>query len=282
MRDRMALEILSYGFMQNAFMGGFMIAIMCALTGTFLVLRRLSLLSDGLGHVAFGGIALGLLLKIDPIISALALTTAASVWVKKIMESARIYGDAATALVLSFGVGLAVVIIGYVKGFNVDLFSYLFGSILAISESDLLVIAAITIATIAFIAIFYRRLVFMTFNEDLAKTSGVDTDFITTVFALLVGMTVVIAIKAVGILLISALLVIPVISALQVAGSFRSTMALSCAISIFAVMAGTLLSFYANLPAGGTIVMVLCAVFSASVLFGRHLRGAAIFASKTG
>ena len=268
----MAFDILNYGFMQRALLSGILISIICSLVGLFLVLRRLSLLGDGLAHVAFGGIALGLLLKIPPLLSALLFTSAASVGVQKLVKKSKIYGGSATALVLSLGVGVGIIIIGIVKGFNIDLFSYLFGSILAISNLDILIIAAVFIFVVCFVAVYYHRLILMTFNEDIARIRGIRIDFINTLFAILSAMTIVITIRAVGILLISSLLVIPAITAIQLSKSFSQTMMLSILISLFSVVSGIFISFYLNLPTGGAIVLLLCSMFLLALGFN-NIRG---------
>ncbi len=257
----MALEILQYGFMQKALIAGILISIVCSLIGLFLVLRKLSLLSDGLAHTAFGGLAIGLLLGINPIIAALFFTVISAVFLQKLIKKTEIYGDAATALVLSFGLGIAVIIIGIAKGFTVDLFSYLFGSILAVSALDLYIIGGVFLITISFIASCYKQLSFISFNEDLATVSGLPVNRINTLFSILVGMVVVISMRAVGILLVSAMIVIPTISALQLSRSFKSTLAYSLGISIFSVIAGIFLSYYLNLPTGGAIVMLMFVIF---------------------
>lgn len=257
----MVLEILRYGFMQRALISGILIAATCSLIGVFLVLRRLSLLGDGLAHVAFGGIAIGLLLKIPPLVSSLIFTSVGSLGVQRLISKTKVYGESATALVLSIGVGIGVVIIGAVRGFNVDLFSYLFGSILTISNFDFMVISFVFLLVIGFIALFYKSLILVTFNEDIARISGLNINFMNSVFAVISALTIVITIRAVGVLLISALLVIPAITALQISKSFRGTLILSMLLSIFSVLAGIVSSFYLNLPTGGMIVLFTCSLF---------------------
>lgn len=257
----MVLEILQYGFMQRALISGVLIAAICSAIGVFLVLRRLSLLGDGLAHVAFGGIAVGLLLKIPPLISALFFTAIGSLGVNKLMSKSKVYGESATALVLSLGVGVGIVIIGIVKGFNTDLFSYLFGSILATSNLDLIIISIVCIVVAVFMAVYYKSLVLMTFNEDIARISGVKIDLINNILAVISAMAIVITIRAVGILLISALLVIPAITALQFSKSFKRTLINAMLLSIFCVISGIFISFYLNLPTGGTIVVFICSLF---------------------
>ena len=266
----MILEILNHGFMQRALISGIIISVICPLMGVFLVLRRLSLLGDGLAHVAFGGIAVGFLLKIPPLLSALFFTSIGSLGVQRLMSRSKVYGESATALILSLGIGVGVLVIGIVKGFNADLFSYLFGSILAISNFDLMVIATVFLLVAAFILLFYKNLVLMTFNEDIARISGVKIELMSGIFAVLAAMTIVITMRVVGLLLISALLVIPAITALQLSKSFRGTLMLAMLSSLFSVISGIFFSFYLNLPAGGTIVIISCTLFFAA-LVGKRL-----------
>lgn len=263
----MVLEILKHGFMQRALVSGIIISVICSLMGVFLVLRRLSLLGDGLAHVAFGGIAIGFLLKIPPLLSALFFTAIGSLGVQRLMSKSKVYGESATALILSFGVGVGILVIGIVKGFNADLFSYLFGSILAISNFDLAVITTVFVLVAVFMRLFYKSLVLMTFNEDIARISGVKIELISGIFAVLAAMTIVITIRAVGILLISALLVIPTITALQLSKSFKGTLMIAMLSSLLSVISGIFVSFYLELPAGGAIVMMLCALFLGALIW---------------
>src|SRR4030095_10557292 len=147
------MDIFAYEFMQRALLGGVLIALICSLLGVYLVLKRLSLLGDGLAHAAFAGVATGLLLHIYPLSAALIVTSIGALGVQKLIRMTKIYGDAATAVVLSLGMGIAVIIIGVVHGFSVDLFSYLFGSILAVNNTDLAVIAGVFVIVMVFIAV---------------------------------------------------------------------------------------------------------------------------------
>ncbi len=258
----MFIEFFQYGFAQNAVLGGVLIALVSAIMGTFLVLKRLSMIGDALAHVAFGGIALGLLLGVNPILSALVATVLGSLWVQRLVERTKVYAEAAMALILSIGIGLAVVIIGVVNGFNVNLFSYLFGSILTVSGQDIALIGVLAALVLGFIWMFYRQLMFVIFNEEVARISGVNVGLLNTVLSILTAITVVISIRAVGIMLISALLVVPAITALQWADSFRKTLLIAIGVSLFSVLAGILLAFQFNLPVGGVIVLLLAALFA--------------------
>ena len=169
--------------------------------------------------------------------------------------------------------GIAVLAIGIAKGFNVDLFSYLFGSILAVNNTDLIIIMIVFVIVLGFISAFYRKLVFISFNEDIARTSGIDVESIDKVFVIITAMTVVVAIRAVGILLVSALLVMPVVIAFQIAGSFRKTMAAAIAVSVFSVTLGIFASFYLDLPPGGTIVMLMFLMFLGALGYKKIAKG---------
>ncbi len=260
------IEALSYVFIQKALLAGVLISLSCATIGLFLILRRLSLLGDGLAHVAFAGVAVSLLTGLEPFWSALAFASAGALGIQQLVERTKVYGDAATAVILSAGIGIAAVLIGLAKGFNVNLFSYLFGSILAISDTEMWTIGILSLAVLAYVAWNYKKLVLATFNEELAKVSGVNLTFLNTTFAVMTAITVVVGIRAVGILLVSALLVLPGVIALQVARSFRTAILIAVVVSIFAVVSGILLSFYLDLPPGGTIVTTLLAIFLPTVL----------------
>ncbi len=270
----MAADILSYEFMQRALEGGALVAIICASLGVFLVLKRLSLLGDGLAHVAFAGVAVGLLAGIDAVLSALVLTVAGALGVHEMINRTKVYGETATAIVLSVGLGLAVLLIGLAKGFNADLLSYLFGSILALGPLDLAVMGAVLVVSLAYLALFYRRLVFTSFNQEIALTSGVDVQLVDKLLIIIVAMAVVVGMRAVGVLLVSALLVMPASAAFQLAGSFMKTILLSVAIALLCVEGGIIAAFYFDLPPSGAIVMLLFFAFvGAAILKRAHVFG---------
>lgn len=253
-------EILTYGFVLKALLGGILIAISCALIGVFLVLKRLSLFGDGLAHVAFGGVAIGFLLGIDPFISALIFTSFGAIAVQKLLERAKLYGDAATALVLSVGMSVAVLIIGYSKGFNVNLFSFLFGSILTLSNTDLLIVFSIALIVCAYVVMNFKKLLLYAFSSDLfsLSSSSKNTPFF---LSILTAFTVVVSMRAVGILLVSALIVIPALSALTISRSFKSSLLLSVFFGIISVVFGIILSVFFDLPSGALIVLCSFLIF---------------------
>ena len=253
------IDIFSYSFMQRALVSGILVGILCAVLGVFLVLRRLSLIGDGLAHVTFGSVALALALKAQPTyvtLAALPVVLLSSLGILKLTEKARIYGDAAIGIVSAAGIAGGIIIAGASGGFNVELFSYLFGNILAISSSETILAGVLFCVVIAVVTVNYNRLFAITFDEELARSSGIKVERINALLALLTALTVVLAMKLVGILLVSALLIIPPVTALQVARSFRLTIILAALFAVFSVTAGILLSFSLNLPSGGIIVLL--------------------------
>ena len=260
----MITEMLSYGFMQRALIGGSLIAILCSVLGVFLVLRRLSLIGDGLAHVTFGSVALALFFRFHSFYMTLAIipvVLASSLGILKLAQKARIYGDAAIGIVSAVGIATGVLLASVAGGFNVDLFSYLFGNILSISSSELAIAAVLFVIVIAGVAIFYNELFASTFDEELAKSSGLNTDRINEILVLMTALTVVLAMKVVGIMLISALLILPAVSALQLAKGFKAAIVTAAGIGVGTVVAGISLSFMLDLPTGATIVLTNFLVF---------------------
>ena len=194
-----------------------------------------------------------------------------SLGILKLTEKARIYGDAAIGIVSSLGIAGGVVLASAAGGFNVDLFSYLFGNILAVSSTELLIAAVLFAVALAVIALFYNDLFALTFDEELAQSSGIRTERINSVLVLLTALTVVLAMKLVGIMLISALLILPAATALQVARGFRTAIAASAAFAAFSVTSGICCSFLLNLPTGGTIVLISIALFLLTLAIRRTL-----------
>ncbi|MBN1793262.1 metal ABC transporter permease [Candidatus Woesearchaeota archaeon] len=250
------LEILGYSFMQKALLTGVVIAIACSLLGVFLVLRRYSLIGDGLAHISFGGIALGLLFGVAPVLFALAFAALSAIAILKIKEKARIQGDTAIGIVSHAALGLGIFIISIARGFNVDMLSYLFGSILAISTLEVITSVLLAGAVVALIMIFYHDLTFVAFDEDSAKASGIDAGFLNTLLIVLTAVTIVSAMKVTGLLLASSLIVLPAASSLQVAKSFRKALFFSALIAIVSVVAGLALAYHFDFAASGTIVLL--------------------------
>ena len=260
------INFLQYSFIQKAFFAGSFVAIICSALGLFLVLRKMSLIGDGLSHVSFGAIALGLFFGIYPYYIAIPLVMIASIVILKISEKAKIYGDAAIGIVSAIGIAGGVILVSVSKGFNVDLFSYLFGNILAISNGELILLVLLSLIVLATIYFFYWDLFSATFDEEYAKTTGIKINFINTLLTILTSLCVVLSIKIVGIMLVSALLILPSVTALQIAKGFKSVMFSGAIISVISVILGITFSFFLDIPTGATIVMINAIFFGLALL----------------
>lgn len=249
-------HFLDYDFIQRAYFAGSFIAALCAMLGLILVLQKLSLIGDGLSHVSFGAIALGLFFGFYPFYIAIPVVILASFFILKLTQKAKLYGDAAIGIVSSIGVSGGVILASLSKGFNVDLFSYLFGNILAINNQEVWLSIGLSIIVLLVIIFLYNDLFSTTFDEEYAKASGIKTERINLILTFLTAVTVVLAIKVVGIMLISALLILPAVTALQIVKKFKSAMITAVVLSVLSVVIGISISFFADLPAGASIVMI--------------------------
>lgn len=265
------LQFLQYTFIQRALVAGCSIALLCATLGVLLVLRRLSLIGDGLAHVTFGTAALGLLLKVQPVLASVPLVVLASLAILKLTEKARIHGDAAIGMVSALGISMGVLLASLAAGFNVDLFSYLFGNILSITPTEVAMSIALSVIVIATVVWLYRPLLSISFDEEFAKASGINTKTINNIVAVLTGVTVVLAMRLVGIMLASALLILPAVSAFQVARSFRSTIIVAVSVALSSVFLGVFLAFLLNVPTGALIVLLNLCLFGLLFGIGRQL-----------
>ncbi|KKQ68344.1 MAG: ABC transporter [Candidatus Nealsonbacteria bacterium RIFCSPLOWO2_12_FULL_39_31] len=260
------LNFLEYGFIQRAYIAGSFIAVLCAMLGLFLVLRKLSLIGDGLSHASFGAIALGLFFGIYPFYIAIPIVLLSSLLIVWISEKAKIYGDAAIGIVSSVGIAGGVILASVSNGFNVDLFSYLFGNILSISRSEVFFSIALSVLVLLAIWFFYQDLFSVTFDETFAKATGIKTNLVNIILTSLTAITVVLAIKVVGIMLVSALLILPAVSALQISKGFKGALFVSVLFAVISVLIGITASFFLDIPAGATIVIVNFLIFSLSFL----------------
>lgn len=261
----MVFEILEFGFMQRALIAAVAVAITSSVIGLYLVLRRNSLFGDALSHVAFGGIAVGLVVNIYPLWTGIAFSVLGALGITKLRQSANIPADATVAILLSSGLALGILLVSLSGGFTLDLFSFLFGSILLVSVEDTLAILAMAGAILAIIILLYRQLMYVTFDEEQAKVSGLQISKLNYLFVVLASVSVIVSMRLVGILLVSALIVIPNITALLFGKGFKKTALISVGISIFSVVIGITVSYAANLAPAGTIVLVSTAVFLATL-----------------
>src|SRR6266536_2248014 len=255
-------EFLEYGFMHRAFVAGAITALICPAIGVFLVPRRLSLIADSLSHVALAGVALGLLIGVSPVLGALVVTVVGAVGMERLRAQGALGGDAALAVFLSGGFALAVVLISLAGGFNADLFAILFGSILTVSPTDVWLILGLGAVVGVTIGTFYRQLLAITLNEELARTSGVPVAGLNLLLTVLTALTTVVAMRMVGVLLVSAMIVIPTLTGFAIAMALTS------------MTSGLIAAYYLRLAAGGAVVLTALIIFALASLIRRAVAGA--------
>jgi zinc transport system permease protein len=253
--------MLDSEFMRLAFAIGAIVGVLAPAVGFFLVQRGQSLIGDGIGHVAFAGVAAGYLLGLSPVLTALVAAVAGAIAIEWLRSQRRTAGDQALALVFYTGIALGVVLVSAAGALNVNLFAFLFGSILTVTRDDLVLVAVLGTAGLATVALLYRALAAVALDEEGARVAGVPIGLLNLVVAVLAALTVALSMRVVGILLIAALMVLPVIAATRIAWSMRSTILLAMAIGLASVLVGLTVSYYADWPPGGTIVLVAAASF---------------------
>lgn len=255
------IGLFQYQFFIRALVGGALAAVVSSWVGLFLILRKESMLVDGVAHTAFGGVALGLLIGIDPMIGALAISIVAVFGITYMKRKGLAQSDSAIAVMMAMGFSFGIIIIYLANGFNTDLFNYLFGSILAIDQGDVMVLIALALIIIGFMVFFYKEMLAVTFDEDGAKLQGIPVNKLTMVFNLLVALTIALSIKVIGIILVVALMVLPGLTALQLKRSFKTTLIASTVFGTVAAILGIMLSTLFDLPAGGVIVFTAAGLF---------------------
>ena len=250
------IEALNYGFIQRALLAGTLIGVSCAVLGVFLVLRKLSLIGEGLAHFSLAPIGLSLMLGIYPLYLAIPLAVLASFWILQLARHGKVYGDAAIGLVSALGVAIGITMASMGPGFNVDLFSYLFGDILAVGSGEAWASAILSILVLTLVYLNYNELFAITFDEEFAGVLGLNTERANHILVVLTSFTVILGIKVVGTMLVSSLIIFPAVTALQVSRSFKIVIILAITIALSSVVFGIFLAFIFNLPAGAAIVLV--------------------------
>ena len=260
------LEMLEYEFMQNAFVISILISLVCPMIGMFLVLRRYSMIGDTLAHASLAGVAVGLLVNVNPIVSAFAVTSAFGLLIEALRQRFRRYAELLLVIILSLSVGIAITIMssGLVRA-NVE--AFLFGSILTVSQDDVLAVAVLCVVSLATVYFLYPQLVMLTFDEDGAKIAGVRTKLINYIFSLLVSAMIAVSIRVVGILVISSLIALPVAAALQLGRGFKVTMLASIVLSFVAIIAGLVISFWLGAAPGGVTALVSVGLLLAIIVY---------------
>ncbi|MBL7180621.1 MAG: metal ABC transporter permease [Pseudomonadota bacterium] len=263
------IEMFSFEFMQNAFMAGAMLSLVLAVVSFFVVLRRLSFIGVGVAHSAFGGVALGALLGISPTLTAIGFAVAVSNAIGYIGKQGKMSTDTAIGIFFSLAMALGVIFVGMSDHYNVDLFGYLFGNILAITRTDLIIIAVLSALVLLSISIFFKELLFVAYDREVAFVSGMPVTFLDHFFLTILALAVVISMKVIGIVLVSALLVIPGAAASQLTQRYVSMIAVAVVIALVSTIGGLFISYYADLASGATIVTLASAIFFLTFAVGR-------------
>lgn len=267
------LEMFEMEFMQRAWLAGLVMAVICPLIGSFLVLRRQSLIGDGLGHIAFAGVAGGALYGYSPVLSAACATILGALAIERVRTRLADAADMVLAIFFYSGMGLAVIFTSINKDGGFNLSSVLFGSLMTVSGRDLSIVAALGLCTIIFVALYYRPLQYLTFDETSARVAGLPVDKLNMLLAILTALTVALSMRIVGLLLVSAMMVIPVACALQTARSFAAVIVQGMGYGVGAVAVGLTASYYFNLAPGGAIVLSATLLFVFSFLISRKKTG---------
>ncbi|MEV6867010.1 metal ABC transporter permease [Streptosporangium subroseum] len=267
------IELLQFDFMRRALIAALLVGLVAPAIGTFMVQRRLALLGDGIGHVALTGVALGFLTNQAPVLTAVVVSVLGAVAIELVRARGRTSGDVALALLFYGGIAGGVLLISLAPGgSNATLMSYLFGSISSVPTEDVWVIGFLAVAVLGVVVLFGRELYVLCQDEEVAKASGLPVRFLSLLIAVTAALTVVIAMRVVGLLLVSALMVVPVATSQQLTRGFRSTMLLSMLFGMIATVGGLTSSFYVEVPPGAIIVIVALAGFVLALGLGRFVR----------
>ncbi|MDE5898683.1 MAG: metal ABC transporter permease [Treponemataceae bacterium] len=264
--------VFSYGFMARAFIAGSLISVCAALLGTTLVLKRYSMIGDGLSHVGFGTMAIALAFNLAPLAVSIPVCVLAAFLLLRVSASSGIKGDAAIALISSSSLAIGILVTSATSGLNTDVTSFMFGSILAISRADVAVSVALAAAVIGLYTAFYNRIFLVTFDEAFATAAGIRASAYNALTAVLTAVTIVVGMRLMGAMMISSLIVFPALSAMRVFHSFRKVAAAAVALSVLCFAAGITASFALSVPAGASIVAANLAAFLLCTAAGRLLR----------
>ena len=266
------LEMMTYSFMQRAFLASIMIGTLCSAIGVFVVLKVLSFVGAGTAHAAFAGVALAFLLDLNPMGMAIVFALL-TVWIAGLLvEKGRMKLDVSIGIFYTSTMAMAIMFIGFMKSYNAELYGYLFGSILSVTPSDLTVIAGLGLAVLAVLFLFYKEFQFIAFDQEMAAASGIPARSLFYLLITLVALTVVVSLKAVGAVLVYAMILIPPASAYQLTHSMKGMMFFSILLGVFSSVSGMFLSFAFDVPSGATIVLLALCLFILTVLFSPKRR----------
>jgi ABC-type Mn2+/Zn2+ transport system permease subunit len=265
-------DFLDYGFMQRALAGSIVVGTVCSIIGVYVVLRGMAFLGDGMAHASFGGVALGFLLGINPLLVAMLFSLATAGLIQVTSRRAQLRLDAAIGVFFSFTMALAILFIGLMRTYDARLYGYLFGNVLGVSSANLILMAFLAAVVLAAIAALFKELKFLVFDEETAQASGLPTGLLSTALVILVALTVVISIKAVGIILVTALLVTPAATAYQLTNRFGMMFLLSWLAGMASCLVGMFFSYQVGIPSGSSIVITATLLFALATIFSpkRH------------
>lgn len=275
-------SLIQYEFLQNAFLTGILIGALAPLMGVFIVVRRLSLIADALSHITLAGIAASLFLEkkfpsyfVNPIYMGMTFSVIGSVFIEKLRNVYSHYQELAIPIILSGGVGLSVVFISLADGFNADLFNFLFGSVTAVTRSDVWTILSILLIVALTIIILYKELFTLSFDEEHAKVSGIPAKSLHFIFIVMVALVIAASMRIVGILLVSSLMTLPVAASMRLATGFKQTILFSILFGEISVIGGLITAFYLDIAPGGTIVLIAIitlvgAIFYKNIRMNKH------------
>lgn len=247
-------EIFTLPFIQRALLAGALVGVASALLGSFVVIRRMTFIGAGIAHSSFAGVVIGILAGFDPLLSAMVFAVLTGLAIGFFAKNYRIEEESAVGVFFPFSMALGILLLGFIKGYTPNIMGYLFGDILLVGSQEVYLAALAFALTILFLSIFFREMVFSTFDEETSKVIGINVDLVYYLFLFLTAFIIVVSIKIVGIILFSGLLVIPPLISLFFARNMKAYVAFSAIIGFISVTAGLLLSYFLNLPSGATII----------------------------
>ena len=269
------IEMLSYPFMTRAFLVGSLVALCSALLGVSLVLKRYSMIGDGLSHVGFGAMAIAAAMNVAPLTIAIPVVIVAAILLLRISGNAKIKGDAAIALISTTSLAVGVMVISLTTGMNTDVSNYMFGSILAMSAEDVKLSLVLSVFVLILFIVFYHKIFAITFDETFARATGVKAGVYNTLIAVLTAVTIVLGMRMMGALLISSLIIFPALTSMRVCRTFKSVIINAAVISVVCLIAGVTLSYVAATPAGASVVLanlVMMVLYTVVGAVKNHMR----------
>jgi ABC-type Mn2+/Zn2+ transport system permease subunit len=258
--------------MRRALASSVLIGVVCAIIGVYVVLKGLSFIGAGIAHASFGGVALGFLLGLNPVLTAIVFCLATAWGIGFVTRRGEVKEDTAIGVFFASTMALGILFIGLMQGYNVDLFGYLFGSVLAVTTADLWISGALALAVLLVVGLVYKELLFITFDPEMAEAAGLPAAQLYFLLLSLIALTIVLSIKVVGIILVSALIVTPAAAAYQLTDDFRRMMVLSVLLGVGSALVGLFLSYWLNIASGATIVLTATAIFFLAALLSPRRR----------